>query len=277
MPGQSFFVQTDNSASASLEFTEASKDVTAGQTSVFSDDTDPSYINLLLYKDQDLTNGGTESDGVLMIFSQNGNDAVDQMDAGKLGNPGENLARLNNGNYLSVDDRSLPSDMEILELFTTGYSVTGYTFSLNTNNLSDDVDVYLIDNHTGDQTLMSGDSNQYSFTVDTSIPGSIAVDRFSIQFEVETFGVDDNELGSSFTVYPNPVTDDQLRIIAPQMAGDDVKVIMYDMIGKSLMQTKGTFESNGEMQLDIGTYQAGVYFIEVINDGKTAREKLIIK
>ena len=277
MPGQSFFVQTTNSAAASLEFTEASKDVTAGQTTVFNDDMDPSFMNLLLYKDQDLNNGGSESDGVLMIFSQNGNDAVDQNDAGKLGNPDENLARSIGGQYLSVDDRSLPSDTENLELYTTGYSVTDYTFSLNVNNLGDEVDVYLIDNHTGDQTLMNGDSNQYSFTVDPSIPSSVAVDRFSIQFEIETFGIDDNENLANFKVYPNPVTDGELTIIASQMAGDDVELNLYNMIGQSILETEGRFESNGEMKLNLGSYQAGVYFLEINNKGETARERLIIK
>ena len=275
MPGQSFFVQTINISPGpvSLEFTESAKNVNAAQTTIFSDVT-PSYMNLLLYKSQDLNNAENESDGIILIFDDNGNNSVDLMDATKLGNPDENLARFNNGQYLSIEERTSPADGEVLELYSAGYSVTDYTFSLNTDHINEDISVYLIDNYTGDQTLMNGDSNQYSFTVDASIPGSIATDRFSIEFEVETFGIDDNEL-ADLKVYPNPVVDGKVTVQAPSISGD-AKITLYNMMGQEVMIREANFQSI-EVELNIGSHQAGVYFLEINQDGISAKQRLIIK
>ena len=274
-PGQSFFVQTLNNGTANLTFSESAKNITATPTSIFSNN-DQTSINLLLYNHQALITNDSEADALGINFNPNGNNGVDQMDAVKLNNPDENLARLSNSEHISIESRAMPVDGESLELFTNGYTESDYSFVANVSNLPNDVDAYLVDNYTGNQILLLDEANTINFTVDASIPESIATNRFSIDFEVVTLGVNVNELGYSFKVYPNPVTD-QLRIIASQMAGENVEVILYDIVGKRLMQTQNKFESKGEMKLNIGTNQAGIYFIEIKNNGKTGREKLIIK
>ncbi len=276
MPGQSFFVRTVNDGTASLEFTEIAKDVNAGQTTVFSDD-DPSYINLLLYKNQDLINGDSESDGIVILFDDNGNNDVDDNDATKLGNPDENLARFNNGRYLSIEERAKPMDTEILELYTAGYSVSDYTFSLTNNNIEDGLTIYLIDNYTGDISLMNGNENTYSFSVDPNAPESIATDRFSIEFKIETFNVNDNEIASDFDLYPNPVSDGVVTLRSQAMAGDEVRLRLYNIIGQRVLETEQAFEADGELKLEIGSPQAGVYFLEIHHQGDTTKERLIIK
>ncbi len=273
-PGQSFFVQTLNDGAADLTFTESAKDVAALPTDVFSDN-NPTSINLLLYTDQALNNDDSEADALGINFSPNGNNAVDQMDAGKMGNPDENLARLNNGEYLSIENRAMPVDGESLALFTNGYTGSDYTFVANVSNLPDDVDAFLIDHYTGNQTLLSDGANQISFTVDASTPGSIATDRFSVDFEVETFGIDDQDDLADFRVYPNPVEDENITVQAPSFSGE-AKVNLYNMIGQKVMTTEANFQSN-EVELNIGSHQAGVYFLEITQDGASVKQRLIIK
>ena len=277
MPGQSFFVQTVNSPSGNpveISFNESAKDVNASPTSVFSYDNDLK-IDLLLYKTQSYNSGDSEADAIVINFNDNGNNSVDQMDASKIGNPSENLARLNNGNYLSIENRAVPVDDELLELYTDGLSSSDYTFVANVSNLANDVDVYILDNYTGNQTLLSDGTNQMSFMVDASIPGSVATDRFSLKFEVETFGVDDNELADSFKVYPNPVTDDRVSIQSSNMRGK-ATISLYNMIGQRVFKKQSSFEANGVVNVNLGNQQSGVYFIEINQKGETAKERLII-
>ena len=279
MPGQSFFVRTSTSipstGNADLTFTESSKAVGETPTEVFSDNNTMS-INLLLYTDQALANGDSEADALGINFSPNGNNDVDAFDAGKLGNPDENLARLNDGEYLSIENRAMPADGEELSLFTSGYTGSNYTYVVNVSNLPNDVVAYLVDEHSGSQTLVTEGANQISFSVDPSVPGSVATDRFSIEFEIETFGVDDNEALSGFEVYPNPVSDGNVTLQAPNMSGE-VNINLYNMIGQRVMEMKGELSDNGKASLNIGKQQSGVYFIEVEQNGQKEKERLIIK
>ncbi len=275
MPGQSFFVQTTSNSAADLEFTEASKDVSPSPTAVFSDDGMAS-INLKLYKTTDLNNDEFESDALQINFDDQFANAVTLEDADKLGNPDENLARLNNGEYLTIEKRAMPVDGETLAIFSNGYTATDYTLVMTISNMPQDVSAYLMDDHTGDQTLLNDGENQISFTADPSSPGSIATDRFSIEFEIETFGVEDNEAADNFKVYPNPVDNDQITIQAANMSGE-VDISLSNMLGQRVMSTKGEIIGNGEMTLNIGDQQSGVYFIEVAQDGQSAKERLIIK
>ena len=275
MPGQSFFVQTLSNGAADLEFTEATKDVSQNPTQVFSDN-EITSINLRLYKTADFNNGEMESDALGINFSTDASNAVDQFDAAKFFNPDENLARSQNGELLSIEKRNMPAVNESLALFTNGYTVDNYTFVITLSNLSTDATAYLVDAYTGDQILLSDGENQISFSVDQNIPGSIVTDRFSITFDVDTFGVDDQQLTNDFKVYPNPLEDEVLSIQAPGWAGE-ANISMYNMIGQRVFKTKEDFSKNGQLNVNIGNHQTGVYFIELKQDGQTIDKKLIIK
>ena len=275
MPGQSLFVQTVNNGAADITFTEASKDVNATPTAVFSDNEQAS-INLKLYKPSELNNDEFESDAIQINFNDQFNNAATNQDADKLTNPDENLARSIDGELLSIEKRSMPVDNETLDLFTSGYTVDNYVFVADITNLPSDVNAYLVDTHTGDQTLLNEGENQISFSIDQSSPSSIATDRFSLEFEVETFGIDDNEVADKFKVYPNPVDNEKITVQVTNMSGE-VNVDLFNMIGQRVMSTQGELNANAQMTLNIGDQSSGVYFIELDQDGQTFKERLIIK
>ncbi|MDR9401602.1 MAG: choice-of-anchor J domain-containing protein, partial [Psychroflexus sp.] len=229
MPHQSFFVQTINNGAANLTFKETHKDVAASPTAVFSQN-EAMSINIKLYRSTDLANDDYESDALQINFSDAYSNSVTIEDAEKLVNPDENLARLNNGDYLSIEKRKLPVDQESLQLYTADYSVDDYTFVITNLNLPDGTNAYLTDHYTNTQTLLSQGENQINFTISNNLPESIAVDRFSIDFDVDTFGVDDQALSAVFKVYPNPLDGEELTLQASQMSGH-VDIAMYNMIG----------------------------------------------
>ena len=274
MPGQSFFVQTLSNGAADLEFTEATKDVSQNPTQVFSDN-EITSINLRLYKTADFNNGEMESDALGINFSTDASNAVDQFDAAKFFNPDENLARSQNGELLSIEKRNMPAVNESLALFTNGYTVDNYTFVITLSNLSTDATAYLVDAYTGDQILLSDGENQISFSVDQNIPGSIVTDRFSITFDVDTFGVDDQQLTNDFKVYPNPVDNAEVNIQIPNIKGE-AKISLYNMVGQRVMTSSSTF-NNGTTSLNIGEQASGVYFLEVNQANENLKKQIIIK
>ena len=275
MPGQSFFVQTVNGGAADITFTEASKEVTATSTAVFSEN-NLSSLNLKLYKTNDLNNQEFESDALQINFDDQFDNTVTIKDADKLMNPDENLARNENDELVSIEKRSLPMDGESLSLYTKGFIEDDYTFVITNSNLPDGTDAYLVDHYTGDQTLLNDGKNQISFTVDESIPESTASDRFSLDFDLETFGIDDNELADNFKVYPNPVTDGQVSLQSTNTTGG-ATISLYNMIGQRVFKTESSFEANGKTKVNLGTPESGVYFIEIDQNGVTAKERLIVK
>jgi len=275
MPGQSFFVQTANNGAADITFTEASKNVNATSTAVFSDNTQAS-INLKIYKASEWNNDDLESDVIQINFNDQFNNAATIQDADKLTNPDENVARSIGGELLSIEKRSMPVDNEKLDLFTSGYTTDDYVFVADMTNIPSDVTAYLVDEHTGNQTLLDQGVNQISFSIDQSSPSSIASDRFSIEFDVETFSVDDNEVANKLKVYPNPVDNEEITIQLKNMNGE-VNVELFNMIGQRVMSSIGELKNNAQMTLDIGQQQSGVYFIKLEKDGQTFKERLIIK
>ena len=267
-PGQSVFVQTLTSGAADITFQESAKDVNPAPTTVFSDD-QQMKLNLLLYKNDAYQNGEREADALMISFDENATNATDEFDAGKLGNPDENLARLNNGDYLSMEERSIPTDNESLELFTIGFSESDYVFVADLSNLQDGMKAYLTDHYTGEQTLLFNGENDVSFQVDQSIPQSTASDRFSIEFEYETFSINDNELANAFQVYPNPV-EDKLYISGIE---NDASIRIFDLLGKQVFSST---KHHTNEAIDVSKLETGVYLVKV-NDGENSFTQKTIK
>ncbi|NGZ89040.1 hypothetical protein, partial [Psychroflexus maritimus] len=65
--------------------------------------------------------------------------------------------------------------------------------------------VYLVDDYLGTETLLE-DGQTYSFNVDESVSESVDTSRFSLKFDTETMGVEDED-NKLFSLYPNPAKD----------------------------------------------------------------------
>lgn len=71
-------------------------------------------------------------------------------------------------------------------------------------------------------------------------------------------------------IYPNPVTNGTLFI--DTISNKDKSIVIYDMLGKQVMQT--TTASNS---INLNSITSGVYIIKITEEGKIATNKLIIK
>ncbi|MFN2261493.1 MAG: T9SS type A sorting domain-containing protein [Psychroflexus sp.] len=141
---------------------------------------------------------------------------------------------------------------------------------------TENVTVYLNDNYTGTQTVLENGINHVDFNVDSSIPESASMTRFSISFDVVTLGVSD-EFGSSFSVYPNPVTNQEFTIQTSHLAGEDVGLKLFNFSGQSVMTQNLKVDSNGALNVQTSQLSSGVYILELTQGKQSYKEKLIIK
>ena len=273
-PGQAFFVQTLNDGPASITFDQADKAVNELPTDVFSDD-ENYQMDIKLYQQDQFADGQPEADALRISFSADNDNAITQNDAQKLGNPDENLARLQNGKYISIEKRQLPEDEETLGLFTSGYATDNYIFEIDLAQLPGNMTAYLVDEYEDEQIQLNNGVNEIGFSVDQNIPESVATNRFSLKFKTGTLG-NDEIAENKINVYPNPVPGESVDISSQGVFKDEVDVKLSDISGRILHQ--GTKEAeNGNFSLKVGQYQAGVYILSLSNENKTYQKRLIIK
>ncbi len=179
--GQGFFVQSsDGKTAGSLLFTEAVKDSTLSTTSAdrmgSTATTDTSLqINLKLFNADTTT---AIADGVLFNFGSAYSDSVDNNDAIKMGNTGENLGIQEGNSLLTIDERTMPKKGDSLYLSLTNAKSASYQFEIVPSSLNNQ-SFALYDRYLKTVSpLSSTDTTRITFTVNTSVAASKASDRF---------------------------------------------------------------------------------------------------
>ncbi|CAL2082749.1 PKD domain-containing protein [Tenacibaculum sp. 190524A02b] len=82
-----------------------------------------------------------------------------------------------------------------------------------------------------------------------------------------------SSLGTSFKMYPNPVSNELTLDLGEKT--DDLSIKVFDVTGK-LIKTSKSSSLNGVMKLNVGGFKNGVYILQ-INNGKKIDKKVFIK
>jgi len=273
-PGQSFFVQTSADGPASLTFNEDDNDISGGATAVFSEVPSCPFIKMMLYTGPAYNFGARESDGLLIKFNENASNTIDAFDADKLQGPDENLARIQDNQRLSIEQRALPSSPETLALSITGYTTDSYTFVVSTENIQANFEAFLMDNYTGTLTQLTETENTISFNVDANIPESKAEDRFSLVLDNSSLGTAESPFGKNFSLYPNP-THGYCSIKTPNLSGE-VNVEITNVLGQQVFVQNLSVEA-GQVNINTDEFSAGVYVLKLTQDNQSFSFKLIVE
>lgn len=75
---------------------------------------------------------------------------------------------------------------------------------------------------------------------------------------------------AGLSMYPNPVTGNVLNISST--ANLDMNVVIFDVVGKQVINTKVT-----NNVVNVSSLNAGVYIVKITEDGKTATRKLVVR
>jgi hypothetical protein len=266
-PGQAFFIQLTGGDS-DISFTESVKDVTTTlpKSAPFSDN----QMSLLF----ELQNEGNQViDAIRLRFAADGITEVDAADISKMGNIDENLASVNENSLFTIQRRNFPENDEVIPLFTNNWRNQDYSFMANLSNFGTTA-VYLVDAYLGTETLLE-DGETYSFDVDESISESVDTSRFSLKFDTETMGMEDEDK-KLFSLYPNPAVD-VVQLQSNLTLTDKVNVSVYNMLGQQ-MQVKAEAISNTNLRLSLGHLASGVYIVQLTDqEGNSYTQELIKK
>ena len=268
---QAIFFYANGNGTPIINYSEEDKKIFEDQTTVFS--SDKSRIQIDLYDLDSYNVNSTSRDGVRINFVEGGNNLIDENDAPKISNLDENLSRMFGAHLLSIEERDLPIDGEILPLFINQYRTTDYVFKVNNVDLPQGTKAFLRDNYLDIDTELTMGISIINFQVDPGVIGSTAFSRFSIVFEVENLSIDEFDK-SEFKLYPNPVTNNELYIGIN--TSEDVNIDIYDVLGKKVKSYNEKVLSN-IVKLESLDLNSGVYIIKIKNIDTKIVSKLIVK
>lgn len=122
------------------------------------------------------------ADGVLNHFGNNHNNDIDEHDAIKSFNTGENLSIKSGGKLLTIERKHTITNKDTIFLNLTGVKMQQYQFHFEATNLNTGIEGFLEDNYMHSLTPISlKGSTSVSFNIE-NIAGSNAPDRFRLVF-----------------------------------------------------------------------------------------------
>ena len=99
--------------------------------------------------------------------------------------------------------------------------------------------------------------------------GTFSLDNVAISGNVTTLSLQKNTI-SGLSIYPNPVTGKTFNVTSAN--NGDISVVIYDVIGKQVLNTKVINNT-----VNVANLNAGIYIVKITEEGKTATRKLVIQ
>jgi hypothetical protein len=174
---------------------------------------------------------------------------------------------------LSVESRMWPTANDVLPLRLNKYRGQNYVMTLTIDEIPG-VSTYLVDQFLGINTpILSGQVNQYPYTVNSSEPSSIATDRFKIVFEEVPLSNDPIESLPQMKLYPNP---SQGTVHVSYPLAETAQIEIYTLLGSKLFEK--TIANSNQATIDLeNVIEEGVYLLRVVANNRSQTFKLIIK
>jgi hypothetical protein len=106
-------------------------------------------------------------------------------------------------------------------------------------------------------TAYDGETEDYTINVQSALG-------------VEEFGV------GNFSIYPNP-NKGEFTVSLNSSSSDKVTIIVYDIRGRKIYDTKFENSSNFNQSINLNSVQSGIYLVKVSNGDKQATKKIIVQ
>ncbi len=275
--GQAGWVYTAAPGATQLSFTQASKNTSVSETAVFkttAKKASTGELRLSLYETSALAANQSAVDGILVLFDDAGNNAVDGSDAPKFTNLDETFSTSNNGTLLAIESRATPVDTDEITLSITTYRDNNYTIVAEGTAVQGEAP-YLFDAYADVYTeIPQNGTVNYAYSIDDNIPASMDAERFTVVFGQQALTVSNLDI-ERIMLYPNPSNTGQFYLNIPQQM-DDLEVTIYNALGAKLFYKTGfTAGQNVSIKTSF-TRDQGLYFVNLTSKGATTTKKLII-
>lgn len=223
----------------------------------------------------------TNMDGCVAVFYEGGSNAVEENDAYKLSNPGENISLFNTSSF-SIEHRAPVQDADFLTL-RISQAVVGahYKLKLYTERFSFTGTAYLQDLFLGTTTPIALDGSVFEYQYQVTANAASIGNRFKVTFKQNSTLSLESLDSSQFNIYPNPLTSSEtitLQFNAKQ-AGNKYTYKIISLLGKEVVHGDLVTSSGiASIALD-GKLSAGVYILHVRNreTNEQFSKKIIIK
>jgi len=270
-PNQSFFVETTGPSQVVL-FREPYKTTAIANNTTFSLPEDLTNLSINLYAED----VALPIDAVKVKFRVDGNNAKDTLDATKVWNYEEYFAIDRNPIYMSIESRAMPTAQDSIQIYFGNAQRTNYRFEVEPKNFSG-AEVYVYDRYLDTKTeILNNTTTSIPFQMDSSIPESIATNRFVFKFEEVTLSDDENQLNTGVLVYPNPVKNGYFTVSHQQaFDGSDVDLKLFDLQGRMVIDKKIKNAPQVEVNLE-SNLSSGVYLLKLSDGNLSKTMKLII-
>jgi hypothetical protein len=186
--GQAFFVKATSTGSASVQFTEAMKRSDTSRQ-VFRVIPGDEQLLMGTLKVTSADGNLIPQDGFRLNFDSRFSNEMDELDASKLMNPGENVSVKKQGKLYSIESRKLPHHKDTIFISINNVRVKQYQLRLLAQSLGKNgLDAWLVDGFIGSRTLLNLEGETlYDFEV-INQPGSYDQGRFFIVFSQTSGG-----------------------------------------------------------------------------------------
>lgn len=285
--GQAFFVLAAGTGSlktTTLTIKESHKsstttNVTLNRSSNSKTAKGSALFRILLEKDNGTTY--TNMDGCVAVFYDGGSNAVEENDAYKLNNPGENVSLFNTSSF-SIEHRAPVQDADFLTL-RISQSIVGanYRLKLYTENFTFSGTAYLEDLFLGTTTAISLDGSVFEYKYQVTANSASIGNRFKVIFKQNNTLSLENLNSSQFNIYPNPLASSETimlqfssKQVATKYSYQIISLLGQELVNGDLIASSGI----ASIILD-GNLSAGVYILQVRNkeNNKQFTKKLIIR
>ncbi|TCD02578.1 T9SS type A sorting domain-containing protein [Pedobacter psychroterrae] len=197
-----------------------------------------------------------------LIFTKNGTDEVNDLDALNIGEGYVSIAGLINGLKLSIDQRATLKEAREVKLYVKGWATGNYTLRIKGKETFDRLTrITLIDRHANKRESINTEEKNYSFQIDLNEPGSQGNERFSLLFEQQQTQQDLNS--ATEIIYPNPFSD-KLYIKTYSDKHAHAIVIIRNSLGVIVSRQLINLQQN-DSEISVKDLFTGVYFIQLID------------
>jgi hypothetical protein len=212
---------------------------------------------------------GEVVDGNTVVFSSRHANAVDEEDAQKLANPGENFGIQKGTARLAIEGRQPATAGDVILFTASNLQEKVYLLDIAAQNLdAENLAATLEDRYTQSSTLLDlNGSTRIPVTVDGN-PASKAADRFRI-----LFGRPAASGKAGFSVAPNPIAGSTISIRFMNQSAGRYNARLIGADGNVIQTT--VFEHAGgnavqSMQLN-GKLATGIYQLELMGTDRVGR------
>ncbi|MFM2358256.1 MAG: hypothetical protein RLY16_249, partial [Bacteroidota bacterium] len=266
--GQAFMVAASGT-SGTISLVESAKVSGVGQN-VFRPSNPVNLVQQLKTNLYTINNNEkTTLDGSLVVFDNAYANEVDDVDALKFTNAGENLSMMRGNKNLVIEARKEVSGADEIQYNLTNLRQQAYSLELIPANLNiEGLTAQLMDNYLGTATPvdLSAASVVYNFNVDANV-ASKAANRFKLVF-AQRPGIVAAQT-PAITVAPNPVENGLIQLNLRQQTQGNYQVRLISMNGASILnRTIAHAGGNATYPIAIQKMAAGTYQLEVIGKDK---------